>query len=333
MNLRAPVLALLIVSTSGFSSIAHANNAATAQALFEQGRALMASGKYDAACPKFEGSQKLDPGPGTEFNLALCYERSGKTASAWAAYLSAAAAYKATHRPDWELKARERAQALASTLAKLTIVAPSNAPPNLRVTRDGVDVTASELGSPIPIDPGTHSIEAAASGGTRFRASIDVAPGKAERVEIVLGDSAASSAGGVGGAARGANGATNTAESADGSSSQRTLAFVVGGVGVAGVATGAITGLVAMSENSASKRDCPDSGLCASRSAIDANESARTWATVSTVGFIAGGALLATGIVLFATAPHPARAPASAHPRAVVVPRVGLGALGLEGAW
>ena len=60
------------------------SNKATAEALFTEGRALATSGKCAEAIPKFQASQKLDPGVGTLLNLAECYEQVGKTASAWA---------------------------------------------------------------------------------------------------------------------------------------------------------------------------------------------------------------------------------------------------------
>ena len=58
-----------------------------------------------------------------------------------------------------------------------------------------------------------------------------------------------------------------------------------------------------MNENSTSEKDCPNDGICRSPAALSANDSASTWATVSTVSFIAAGALLAGAVVLYVTAP------------------------------
>src|SRR5690348_15501816 len=84
------VIAAVVLS---FSHVARAEgDKATAEALFSEGRRLMASGDYAAACEKFAASQKHDPGLGTSLNLADCYEKSGRTASAWAEFRDAASA-------------------------------------------------------------------------------------------------------------------------------------------------------------------------------------------------------------------------------------------------
>ena len=57
-----------------------------AEAAFLRGKELMKEGYLAEACDAFARSQRLDPQLGTQYNLALCYEQLGRTASAWALY-------------------------------------------------------------------------------------------------------------------------------------------------------------------------------------------------------------------------------------------------------
>src|SRR6185437_13676284 len=128
-------------------------------------------------CPKLAESQRLDPGAGTLLNLGHCYEKNGQTASAWVTFKDAAAAADLKHRDDWSHNARERAQALAPMLSKLTIDVPVDARADgLQVRRDGVNVGSAEWGVPIPVDPGEHAIEAIAPGKTRWSQTVKVGP-------------------------------------------------------------------------------------------------------------------------------------------------------------
>ena len=104
--MRVKRIAFLAVGLSLFTAqvasaqTGGAGNRAAAEALFNEGRKLAASGKYADACPKFEASQKLDPGLGTLLNLAECYEKIGKTASAWAEYREAIPLARASGSKD-----------------------------------------------------------------------------------------------------------------------------------------------------------------------------------------------------------------------------------------
>src|SRR3954469_8263227 len=94
---------------------------AAAEGLFSDARRLMVAGKFQEACPKLEASQRLDPAVGTVLNLADCYERSGRTASAWMEFLEAASAARQSGSADREAEARGRASALESRLSYLVI--------------------------------------------------------------------------------------------------------------------------------------------------------------------------------------------------------------------
>jgi tetratricopeptide (TPR) repeat protein len=127
-----------------------------AQALFERAKKLMAEGHAAEACPKFEESQRLDPGSGTLINLARCYEQMGRLASAWNGYLEAASAAKASGNGQREKEARKRADAIRPRIANLVInVAPeAQATAGLEVSRDGEPIGKAQWGVPIPADEG-----------------------------------------------------------------------------------------------------------------------------------------------------------------------------------
>ncbi len=305
-------LGVSFVAASALSpSVAHAQGAgkqAAAQALFEDAKKLMTKGDYGAACPKFSDSQNLDPAPGTQFNLANCYEKAGQTASAWATFKSAAASYRAHNRADWETKARDRANAIEPKLSKLTVVVPpESAVPGLEVRRDGQALSASELGAPIPVDPGDHAIEASAPNKKPWKSTAKVAttPGEQKfsvgpleaeaKAPVAVTPTPASTTPPV-------KVAEDKPPPASGSG-RKTAAFVALGIGGAGLIVGGVTGVMALSKNKTANDACPNDGACASKDAVDANSSAKSLATISTVGFIVGGVGVAAGAVLLLTAP------------------------------
>ena len=301
--------------------------AATAEALFRQARELAAQGDYAAACPKFAASQRLDPGYGTLYNLGECLARQGKTASAWAALEEAAAMAKTAGQAEREAKAARAAAALEARLERMIIAVKSPAP-GLVVKRGGVIVDAAAWGSPLPVDPGKHIIEASAPGKTPF--SLEVVsggPGKTITVEIPALAAAPVAAAPIAAApVAAAPGQSSVAATADGASNRRVAAYVTGAVGVAGVVVGAIMGFSAKSQwNEAQTMHCPTSTRC-DQTGVNLVNGARTAATVADVGFIAGGALVATGVILLVTALPRGQRPTG---RLVVSPTVGTAGVGL----
>jgi tetratricopeptide (TPR) repeat protein len=271
-------------------------NKAAAEALFVEGRNLMAAERFDEACPKFEASQELDPGLGTILNLAECYEKTGKTASAWAQYREAIPLARAAGSREREDLAQERAKLLQDRLSTLTIRA-TGIDAALSVRRDGAPVQRAQLGTPIPVDPGEHVIEASAEGKQPWSTKVEVGADAAKvEVEIPPLAPAADSGPPTGGDVTLDSGAASSG------SGQRVLALVLGGVGVVGLGAGAYLGIAAGSDWDDAKAGCNDFPYGCTRNALDARDSASSKATLSTIGFLAGGALLATGAILYFTA-------------------------------
>ena len=61
---------------------------------------MRASTISSTACEKLAKSQSLDPGMGTQYRLAECYEKLGRLASAYEQYTAVADAAKAAKKAD-----------------------------------------------------------------------------------------------------------------------------------------------------------------------------------------------------------------------------------------
>jgi hypothetical protein len=304
---------------------AHAGGAddAAAQALFDEARQLMRDGRFAEACPKLEDSDRLAPGIGTEFNLADCYEHTGRLASAWAMFLKVAAATKLKGQTDREQVARDRARALEPRIPRLEIQVPENAA-GLQVERDGQPVPESSFGMALPVDPGPHRIEARAPGKTAWSTTVAAEDGQVARVTVPRLEDApdAPAAGPI-------VATTDATTEPEGRSSgtQKTLGWVALGGSAAFLGAG-ILGLVernsAVSSYNADS-SCPPVGKSGKSPKCEGQVSdASTWETISIAGFVGSGALAITSAVLLLTAPS-AGARASAPPRSARVLTCGAG--------
>jgi hypothetical protein len=185
----------------------------------------------------------------------------------------------------------------------------------VKVTVDG-QVLADHLdGSALSVDPGAHEFTFEASGIAPLTETIILHEGEKDRRETVLLGGGAPASSSKEGPSDGTPSEPGPGESHEGAgNTQRVLGLVVGGVGVAGLAVGTIFGVLASSAWKTAQNECPSHTGCSSQAMNDRSGSL-TDATVSTVGFIAGGVLAATGVVLYFTAPK------SGAPRVGVVAR------------
>jgi hypothetical protein len=269
----------------------------------------MQSGKLTEACAKFAESNRLSPGPGTMLNLGACYEKSGQTASAWAIYADAASAAGKANRKDWAARAKVRMAALAPDLSKLTIAVPADSKMDgLEVKRDGIVVGASSWGVSIPVDPGAHVIAATAPGHKSWSTDVQVGAKKDQVAVSVpaleVDPTAVAPPPPVQPLEPPTQSAAPPPEDSTRGNPQRYIGIGVGAVGVVGIGLGAVFGILANGKKSDAKPDCnADLSACNDAGVADM-QNARSKATISTIGFIAGATLLAGGVVLFVTAPH-----------------------------
>lgn len=166
-----------------------------AEAIYAQASELLTAGNFNAACPKFEEVVKLQPnGIGARMTLADCYLGQRKFASAHTLYGQVASMASLANQPDRATAAREKAEALAPKLSKLTIVVPPDVAslPDLSIMRGGLVVTTSLFNVPVPVDGGDYTIVADAKGKKPFTRSIKVAE-EGAKAQITLAFEAASS--------------------------------------------------------------------------------------------------------------------------------------------
>lgn len=166
IGLVASLLAVSIVSEGPSARASDESREKAAQEFFVQAMRLMQAKKYADACEKFAQSQELDPGMGTQFRLAECYEKLGRLATAYEQYLAVADAAREAGKKDRETVARKRADALEPRVARLTIViSPALLEvPGLEVLRDGTVLPKELWGTPSYIDPGDHVVIIKATG-------------------------------------------------------------------------------------------------------------------------------------------------------------------------
>ncbi len=140
--------------------------AVQAEALFRQGKELMAKQKYAEACAAFDGSQQLEPSISTLLNQASCREKNLQLTTAWGLFVEAERQtrnLKDASNVQLHKVAATRAAALEPRLPKLTINVGDRARiAGLQVTRDGKPVDQMLWNRTLPLDGGSYTIAAVA---------------------------------------------------------------------------------------------------------------------------------------------------------------------------
>ena len=293
LHFLAAALAMLVVLAPASASAEDPSGAdpaaneriAIAESLFAAARSLSEAGRYEEAAAKFEESNKQAASASALLNLGLCFEKLGRTASAWAAYKAAVRVAKQKEEPAKVAKGEELLRAIEPTLSKLTLQPVGNEP-GLEVWRGETVLGTGSFGTPIAVDPGEFVLRASAPGKQLFSKKVVLAPGEALTIElpaledevplVVPPPPVAPTA-------------------VEGPSAFLVAGAVMAGVGVSAVAVGATLGGLVLSD-----RDglLEDPALCPNQRCTDEGYARltdlRATATASTAAVV-GGALLAAG--------------------------------------
>lgn len=269
---------------------------AAADVLFNDAQKLIKEGRVAEACPKLAEAHRLDPTPGTLLNLGDCYERIGKTASAYGSFDEAEALAKKNNDATRLKEAEKRKGLVLPKLVKVTIHVPdASKAAGLVIKWDDQVVGEGRWETPFPVDPGDHMVEAAAPGRQAWRAKAKVEGSGTTNIDIPrlqVADRAKPD--GAGAPAPYWNG-------------QRIGGVATMGIGAGALLAGVVTGALTMVKSADVKKLCDfEKGTCVSQEGLDQRDSALVLSNATNGLLIGGGVLLATGIIVFATAPKAA---------------------------
>jgi hypothetical protein len=326
---RHAALAFAALSFGATSSVAREARAedpaiVEAQQRFKEGLDLADAGNHEAARLKFQQAWSVFKSPAVLFNLARAEQLTGRDLEAYDHYRQF---LRSGDDPKVGDAQREKArQHVAELEAKLGHIA-IEAPPAARVTVDGRPV--DDLQQTFTVVPGRHVVEGTFNGQTTSTA-VETAAGATTTATLAFDP------GGSG------DGYQPPSGREEGGPAKWIVAGGLGVAGLAGLGIGVGFGLSSQSSKSEAedlRRDNP--GLCAeSVSPLcgrydAARDDAKAAATASTVGYVAGGVLLAGAVatVLFwpssSSSSSSSKTATSARPTTTrVTPAVGGGNFG-----
>jgi hypothetical protein len=324
----AALIAAAVLASNIGTARADDPSVAAATVLFDEGVKLMDAQRYSEACPQLERSQSLAPSGGTLLVLGECYEKVGRTASAWLALREAAARAASAGKRDVEASTLERARQLEPKLPRLLVTVPAGTrAPGLEIKRDGVVVKDAELGVAVPADPGVHEIVASAPHLKTATHKITTRAGETVDFAVPALAPETSEARVVEGP-----GPVEPSPAPSTGSSQRIVGLIVAGVGVASLAVGGVFGLMAKSKNDEAlePKNCPEPTRC-NPTGLTLTDDATSRALVSTILVAVGATGLAVGGIVFFTAPKADAAPrlgVGTKARLQISPSWGAGSVG-----
>jgi hypothetical protein len=261
---------------------------------YRAGTAAFEAGRYDEALGHFEKSYDVVASPNSHLMIARTLSKMNKNAEAFAAIESTIAeADLAASKSDKYKKTAQMARAERDEMTKkvgfVVVSLPST------VTVGSETIKSPDLGR-VVVSPGKNEVVLRLPTGEETRRTVEVAAGDVKRVDLALpAPSAAAPA-----PAPAECPPARTVHTSSGID-QRTLAYVAGGVGVAGFATFAVFGILNNGKYQDLEAQCPG-GICPPGASSDA-ETGRTYQTLANVGLGVGIVGLATGTILFLTAP------------------------------
>ena len=294
-----------------------------ADAHYRQGRELYNRGEWGAALGEFTASRKLRSNWAVVASVAFCQAKLQRYDEALETFEAVLRDFGDALAPQTKADAQAQIDELHRHVGMLEV---DRAEPGATITVDGRGRGAYPLTGPLRLAAGAHVVLARKDGFEPYVASIDVAAEHIVHVDArmrLLG-----SPGQLHVEAQGGRGMTG----------RQIGALVAGGLGAVGVVIGAITGGMALATKSTVDANCGLGGdpTACNPTGFAAANNLKALSLPSTIGFAVGAAGLATGVVLFVTAPK-TKPSGAIRARWVGVEVAPLGvsgaAAGVKGAW
>lgn len=314
-------LFVIVASVVTLTCASAAAAAEDPEQLFSEGNTLMDQGKYEEALTRFERAQKIDPGVGTQFNIAVCNQKLGRLAVAYQNFVEVQRLAHAAGKTQREEAAKQK---LTELLPKLsTFVITSRDPGDVIVKLDG-QILPKASWAFVPVDAGTHHIEASAPNRKSF--TLDVAaPAAGQHTDVEVPVLLA------------AEGKTVTVTK-ETTNTKRTVGYVVGGVGLVGLAAAGVTGLMILDAKSTADKHCPGSDHhcidpttgAVDKTGSDAVSQGKTLTPINAVAWGVGIAGVGVGTFLVLTSGK--KDEKATSPKVSLSPLPGGAFLGLSGA-
>lgn len=316
-----------------------AADVASARQLSQDGTKLANAGHCAEAIDKLARAEKLYHAPSTLERLGFCQAKLGKVVEASENLLRVTRETLPANAPKAFVKAQERAaKLLPSTRARIAkLKVDVTAPPNtaIAVTIDGEALPPANVGTDRLVDPGEHNVEATAPGMLAAKTRATLRDGESISVTLALEPDPNAPKTAPLATPTTTPGTTPTKTSPtdtrtpdkhDDDAPSRLPAYLALGVGVVGIGVGSVFGLLATGKKGDLDAACNGEKRCpeAQESTLD---SAKSLATVSTIGFVVGAVGLVAGGVLFLTS-----SPSKSGARRPT-PYVGLGSVGVAGSF
>jgi len=282
--------------------IAHADQ------LFAEGKALLQSNLLQA-CDKFDQSLRENPAAiGTLLNVALCDEKLGRVASAFAKFSEARDRAKEQNLPEHQRAAEDHLATLAPDVPHIAFKLTEALPETTLLVDDRV-IAVDQI-SDVAIDPGERVVVVSAPARLPYRATIVVARAEHKTIEIPA-----------------------LAKSVTVRSSRRLIGKIATAAGVVVLGVGIGVGVHA---NSLYQQQF-DSGMCThtptgDHCGVDGQrntEHALSLGDTGTIVGIVGGAVAVAGLVVWLTAPSSTSPASRERAKLSVVPQLGPSSVGV----